>query len=85
MNADLQELLVIIDDAFRTMSVPQSVVASKIAWRDGVDLHLKVYAYVSIHYLRGILKALRREAEDGNDPATWLLARSVCEWAAALT
>jgi len=85
MNADLQELLVIIDDAFWTMSVPQSVVAPKIAWRDGVDLHLKVYAYASIHYLRGILKALRREAEDGNDPATWLLARSVCEWAAALT
>jgi hypothetical protein len=85
MNADLLELLVIIDDAFKAMSVPQSVVAPKITWRDGVELHLKVYTYASILYLRGILKALRREAEDGNDPATWLLARSVCEWSAAFT
>jgi hypothetical protein len=85
MNADLLELLVIIDDAFRTMSVPQSVVAPKITWRDGVELHLKIYVYASILYLRGIFKAVRRDAEEGNDPATWLLTRSICEWAAAFT
>jgi hypothetical protein len=85
MNANLLELLVIIDDAFSTMSVPLSVVASRITLRDGVELHLKIYVYASILYLRGILKALRRDAEEGNDPATWLLARSICEWAAAFT
>jgi hypothetical protein len=85
MNADLLQLLVITDDAFRTMSVPQSVVAPKITLRDGVELHLKVYVYASILYLRGIFKALRRDAEEGNDPATWFLTRSICEWAAAFT